>query len=470
MMTRISDGETRCLAISVGAAEGRGSALTKILGLKSSPGWLVDAADAHEWRFIGTMERSGQIFLYGPDESGRSLESVLSLSISQALPYLSRLAEALSVLEQRGTPLFPLQTDAVLFSDAGSVLFLPPRVIREIRGLSPFSISRDSYEAINHPDLEGQQRASFALASMLYRIIAGRYPFGGSTAEEIHEQARKLEILAPDRIVPELASEVSSAVMRGLCRPRNAAGLSLVEWTAKLKVWQSMDLMHEVQADEKEKLSRESISRQEEKNRNFRRRIFWEKNWKIAVVIAACAIGAGVVVGSYLTRAFAPRPTKGFSSSKIVETFYLSMNRMDSALMEACVVNKAGQGEINEATNLFVISRVTIAYEGKSNIAAADEWDAHGRPAIDPPQSVFGVTNLSIEKERPEPEPMFIAVYEKWSPIPAEGEGSSQPSTDRSPRFEGRRIKDRVFLKIDKGDWVIYRIDRLEIGQLGAAW
>ena len=197
--------------------------------------------------------------------------------------------------------------------------------------------------------------------------------------------------------------------------------------------------------------------------KRFQRRVFWEKNWRTALIIAVVVIVVGAGLGSILKGVFAPRATHGFPPQKVVEAFYTSMNKLDQITMSACVVGGAGKGEINEVTNLYVISRVSMGYEGRSNIVNADEWDRAGRPAIPPPRTLYGVTGLKIVQEAPEPSPVFLVSYDKWTPLPSDESTTGQQT---GPRYEGRSVQDRVFLKRDRGDWVIYRIDRLRFDSL----
>jgi hypothetical protein len=139
-------------------------------------------------------------------------------------------------------------------------------------------------------------------------------------------------------------------------------------------------------------------------------------------------------------------------------------------LMEDCVVDKAGQGDITEAMNLYVISRVQMGYEGKANPMPADEWDKAGRPALPAGTSVYGVTDLQITEEAGEPDPVYLVSYEKWSPDTSAEAGSDAGggSDVATVGTLHRKIVDRVWLRRDKGDWVIYRLDRLSQETLAA--
>jgi hypothetical protein len=457
MVTELVEHGTKYIAVPVGDVA-RGTGLTRILALKTSPGWLVEETRVTEWRFEGVVEKEGSVFLYGPHAAGTPLASVLALPLAQALPFLHRLVRALERLTERGVARFPLETDTVLFTATGGVLFLPPEVAREIREHSAFSLTREVFESVNHPDLKGDPLVSFSVAALLYRIVTGAFPFMGSSAEEMHEQARKLEINSPSRVVPELSEEVSALVMAGLGRSRRA-GVPLSEWADRLSAWQGGELFHALSPQEKELAGRAAESLSQAAARSFARRMFWEKNWKVAAIVAAVAIVVAAGAASILRNVLAPRVTRGFSPAHVVETFYASMNTLDHQTMQACVVGRAGREQINEVTTLYVTSRVTQGYEGRSNLVSAAEWDRQGRPGIASPATVYGVTGLSLKEEQPAPAPVFLVTYDKWNPAPPP-DTDAMPAITDTPRSEGHRVTERVWLKKDKGDWVIYKIDR----------
>jgi hypothetical protein len=176
-------------------------------------------------------------------------------------------------------------------------------------------------------------------------------------------------------------------------------------------------------------------------------------------VIAATVVIIGAVAGTMLKNILAPRVTHGYSPRKVVETFYGSMNTLDHIAMQACVVGRAGREEIDEATTLYVTSRVTQGYEGRSNVISAAEWDKAGRPPLVFPTNLYGVTGVSVTEERGLPNPVFLAKYDKWNPA---APPDAAPGVDVAPRSEGHAVTDRVWMKTDRGDWVIYRIERLD--------
>jgi hypothetical protein len=443
------------LAVPLGSA-GRSHALARMSSLRASPGWFVAGNSVQEWRFEGFTQQPDGSCLYGPDVPGRTLAEVLELPLAEAAPLLGRLADALGALAERKVPFFPLQSDAVVFDGSGGVLFLPPEVMREVRGVRPFAENRDTFETLNHPDLGGEALASFTLGVCVYRAAVGRFPFSGADEEEIHERARKLAIQPPARLVPGVREEASALVMAALGRQRGVPA-RIGDWRAGFRSWTREGIVRPVDEAERGRMAGEAASRERGAAKRFQTRTFWQKNWRIVAIVAAVVIVIGGVLGSILSGVFAPRATKGYAPRKVVQTFYTSMNGMNHSLMEACVVDKAGQGEINEAMNLYVMSRVQMGYEGKANTVQADEWDAAGRPALTSGTTVYGVTGLETVEDSGEPAPVYRVTYEKWTP----DSGDSTQAASSTLGTLHRKLVDRVALRKDKGDWVIFRIDRL---------
>ena len=451
----IEDGTPR-LAVPVGSAT-HGTALSRVLSLRSSPGWVAGDRSVREWRFEGVTEQGGTTYLYGPPVPGTTLKDVLGQGTPAALPKLGRVARALLRLSESPAGWFPVQSDSVVLSREGSVLVLPPEVDRELRELRPFEENRETFEALHHPDLTGESGTVFSVSVGLYRVLTGRFPFWGEDAEELHSEARTLEVQPPAVLVPGLDGEASELVMAGLRRGRRDT-VTLARLVEAVDDWQRRPLVRPPSEEEQKTALKAAAAREAAADRSFRRRRFWQKNWRTAAIIAAVVVVAGSLAGSILKNVLAPRVTRGYPPAKVVETFYTSMNTLDHSTMQACVVGGAGNGVINETMTLYVTSRVTQGYEGRSSIVSAADWDKAGRPPLVPPTSLYGVTDLSVTQEQGPPRPVYRVTYQKWNPAPR----PENAPPDAPPLSEGHADSDRVWLKQDHGDWVIYRIDRLD--------
>jgi hypothetical protein len=173
-------------------------------------------------------------------------------------------------------------------------------------------------------------------------------------------------------------------------------------------------------------------------------------------IVGSVLVVVGSVVGSILSNVFAPPVTRGYTPRQVTEAFYDAMNDLDHTTMEDATVDRAGAGEINEAMNLFVMSRVTMGYEGVSYIISAKGWDERGRPEISPRETLYGAIIREVVEEQGEPQPVYRVRYEKWAP--------ASESSEAGRRSEGALFVDRVRLRQDRQDWFIYEITRLETG------
>ena len=173
----------------------------------------------------------------------------------------------------------------------------------------------------------------------------------------------------------------------------------------------------------------------------------------------------GSIPGTIIYNRLQPRSTAGFEPEEVIRTFYTSMNTLDHMTMEDAVVDGAGRDMIREVTNLFVLDRQRMSVEMQSGFVDAQAWRDAGMPALSNNRSPYGVANLTLEALSPaSPEELrFLVRYERWMP---DYDAAEQTGT---LRYLGFDVADDVFLRLDREDWVMYRIDRVEEERLDLA-
>ncbi len=448
------------LAIGTGI---RGSefALTRLIALKNETGWIVDGDEVEEWKLSGFMEHEGEIYLYGHPFYGETLFEILESNEISKIDKIISLLRAIITLKENTKHLPNIFSDAVLFSEEGSILFLPYNLMKSINSTRPINFKIETFDYINNPHLTEDDAILFTIGVSLYKLITSRFPYTGKTEEEVHDKIRNLTVSPPKFIIPELNERISEYIMRLIQPEKNTPKINLKECYKEIKNWNPQSIMEKITEEEKKEIVEQAKRFEEKSVKKFKRTIFWQRNWKTILIVTAIVVVAGVVSGSILKNVLAPRRTKGFSPYKVVETFYDSMNKLDTITISDCVIGKAGKQEINEVTNLYVISRVSMGYEGKSHLIPAPKWDKMGRPKLIPPNTVYGVLNLRIKEIQGPPHPIFTATYEKWIPISTNKDNLENPKSDNKPNYMGFTITDKLFLKKDRGDWVIFKIERL---------
>jgi hypothetical protein len=416
--------------------------LARLKGLRTAPGYRVGPQGVLERHFEGFYKEEGSLYLYGPWEPGVLLEEVLQKNAQEALPFLRRLAQALAALGERRPR--GLATDAVRFLEDGAVELLSPEVMQQVRGMQPDEHRRLTFVLLNHPEPRGDP-LSFCLAAMLYRLLAGDYPFAAASEEEVRRRMREMRLPPLSLARPGVREEVSAAVMDGLGRGSGEPP-SLARWAELLAAWEARGLLRDLSEAEAAELAAQARRTSGLAARAYRRGVFWQRHWRTILIAAAAAAAVGIFSGTVLRNLLKPRSTHGYSPLQVVETFYRGIDSLDHERMQDCVTGRAGRQLIDQVINVYVISRVNLGYEGRALIRSAGEWDRQGRPPVKPPESVFGITNLSIQQLAGQPQPLFRVSYLFWTPDPEKGTASQER-------------RDLVTLRKQGGDWVIFRLE-----------
>ena len=455
-MVRIDREDGSFLGIPTGINK-KSFSITKLSDRKDARGWYVHGNIIEEWPVDGFIESDETIYMIGSYREGKVLSDILRSPKEEKLTYIAQLADAFRIIDERGLDLFPIYTNGILFLDEGGVLFLPPKLFAKVKDHMPIPQQIRYYELYNHPELAGEKNIGFSFGVLSYLLLTGEYPFYSADEEELHTQIRERAILSPVMRRPELRPDISSIIMHALGK-ENGKAPGISEWAALTHEWASGGTTRQLSEEERDSILSQAREREKKHEASFERRKFFRRRG-VTIAVSAAIIAVVVFIGgSVLSNILKPRVTRGYSPEMIVQTFYESINAFDHMTMEDCVVDGAGKEYINEVMNLFVITRMRFSVEGTNGLIDAQKWIDEGKPAIPEGQNIFGIAKLKI-KERPSGNPderSFTVKYEKWQPKISPEVDTRQ--TGQLP-YEGFSRTENVYLRTDKGDWVIYRIE-----------
>jgi hypothetical protein len=327
-------------------------------------------------------------------------------------------------------------------------------------------------EQWTHPDLTGEAAAVFAAAAMLYRIVCGEPPYPNNEAEGLYSDLREGVYIPPrlaapglDKRMADLMERALAPVSAGITRP------SLAEFAGILGPPLSGEkerFFHELSGEERTKLEAERERFSRKKTTAVKTRRFIRRN---TAVIGGVIIGLTVlalVIGNIVNGNRNRPSTRGMEPREVIAAYYGAFETLDHTLMEACVTNKAGKGDVDMIMNMFVISKVREAYEMRSPIIPAQLWlDAGGAPTD---LTVVGVTDLRLEGEDEDGsdgEVRYRADYTLWLPENMTQDTPGEPldpagAMDDIPAVmpAGTVITDDVRLVFRKDAWQIAEIQR----------
>jgi hypothetical protein len=336
-----------------------------------------------------------------------------------------------------------------------------------------------------HPDLTGMEAAVFTAGAMLYRVLSGAVPYPARDEELLHQDMREGNVPPIRLAAPGLDERLASLIQAALVSaektsgpadriPRSGTAL-LSQLLAILKpegraVSGAASLFHQLSAEEQLRLAKEKDQFLKRKNLAVKTRRFVIRNTAIIAGCAAAVLIAVLMVRS-VVKSRADRPTTaGMDSAQVVHSYYGAFGGLDHQLMEACVIQGAGKGDIEMVTNLFVISRVRQAYEmrGSPPLITAAEWQNAGAQPLD--SQVFGVTGLEIERlsgDESAEAVRYRAVYTLWLPRQYGAENAAQEDAGSQEETAGLpvgvRYTDELTLIKNRGNWRIAEIHRAQI-------
>jgi hypothetical protein len=464
------------------------------------------------WQPGGVMERNGSMVIWGPDFKGERLDRLLAPGgdgggLDRALEALRCWVRAYPHLP--GGSLWPTGVFVALEPGmpegnaeaypAGSVFFPPERLRCRCVQAEGEESWLDGGESLVSMDLGGEAGAVFTAAAMLYRIFAaaaqgerdprevpGALPFSSRDPDLLHQDIREgvflpLELAAPglDPGAAELVDRAIAGIKGKSLGPRPSleelaellgppADTGAAEGPRGIAFF-----FHELGKAELEKLREDRDHYEKKRKLTVKTRRFVIRNTAIIVGSAAALLIVLLFVNSMIASRRDLPTTAGMESRQVVKTYYGAFGTMDHTLMDACVINRAGKGDIDMVTRYFVTSRVRQAYEYNSAVfISAQDWFAAGSPPTT--AQIFGVTDLGITRlggTEFDDEMRYRVEYIIWVPGSMGDEGNddggiiAEPGAGAAPVEDfipprGYAFTDDLTLIRRKGNWRISAIDR----------
>ncbi len=412
--------------------------------LLSEPGMLIEDGISNKWKCTESLEYKEKLIFPGPFYSGNTLAD-----IKPDIDILLKLALAFQVVINENFPVTGFYTPGIFIPADGGILLFPPHLINYITNQLSESESIRFWQPYNHPDIHGKVQFAFILGVLAYKLLTGDLPYTGTSITEIREKMRTSKPVAVEYLKPGIDDNISTLI-------NNAFSLKeakLEDWVKQLKLWKKRGAITTTISEHQHLQLQESAEKKQSKRKKqFERKQFFSHNWKtIAAIIAVITFVVSFSIGP-IKNALEPPITTGMSAEEVVSTYYNGIIDMNVEILEDCVTKGVGKNDIQEVTQLFVISRVRTGYEGKSGLISAQDWSDGVITTINPGEQVYGIANLEIIKID---ESSFHADYIRWYPnIPDDAD-----SNEVLPPVKVF-VKDRLTLVKMKEVWIIVSLER----------
>ena len=411
--------------------------------LQSLPGLIIEKGEIHNWKLDGLTEIDGIMYFYGPYHEGVTFSDV-ELTPDRLL----ELATSLHLIKDKKFPVRQFSLSSVFLTDDGKIIFFPPHLMDFLNTHRKRKNSMEMIEPWNNPKLGGNSGRSFSIAALAYKAITGEVPFKGEDEEEIEKLISDTNYQSPLMAEPALKEDIRSLIENSF---KGEADLS--QWIKTLTNWKNDGLINsDLKMDEINRIREQQ--QKKEKSRVNKTDLFksFTKNKTRIITGAVIAIILGLIIQAPLSKFLEPPVTVGMTQSEVVHLYYDCFKTLNTETLDDVITSKAGKGDKNEISTIYVTSKVRTSYEGSTGLLDPEQWIADGMQAVEPGIQVWGISDLVIKKVTTD---TFEANYTKWQPAVVE---DMEDMTPLKPL--GIKIKDVLHLSMKDDAWIIDQLDK----------
>lgn len=452
----VVDPQAVSLVFPSSSLKGAGGAVAAAL---SEEGSLVSGGSSRKpWNFESIEERGGETSLTGPAFDGRSLDSAHGLEDGMNL--VLEAAKALEFLSREGRLARGVVSTALLIGRGGDVLVLPAQAVA--RALSARSAQDRAAAAarLTHPRSQSAEAdAAFLLAQAAYRFASGTPPFPREASEAGSSAPPSPPVLSAALAAPRLDPGLVSIIDRTFADPES---VPLIEWRSALDQASRHGWLRDLRPEEEAEIERAKAEILRKTRRKESVSTFFRKRGAVVGgIAAAAAILALVLVSTVQARKNGPSMA-GLSPRNVAQAYYRALSGLDVETLEAAgdPKDKEIAADSTMVTNLFILTRTRIAYEGVDALVPASDWLASGRPSLQEGAILFGVTGLELDEESSNPPSELgssYAIRAKYSLWYMERDGDGIDA--KLAVFEEKRVDD-LRLELRKKGWRIVELSR----------
>ncbi len=411
--------------------------------LLSRPGILIKNGISKEWVCTESFVYKEGLFFPGSFYEGNTIADI-NLDIGLLLD----LAVSFQTIIKADIPISGFYTPGIFKTEREGILYFPPALINFITSQLSESNSISFWQPYNHPDAVGKSQYSFTLGVLAYQLLTKELPYTGTSITEIREKMRSSKPVEVELLKPGIQKSIADLIDNALA----LKDINLSEWIEQLKLWEKDGISTISDKTARFRIKETAARKQNNRQKKFKRKQFLTHNWKtIAATAAAIAFIISFSIGP-IKNAMEPPITAGMSAKEVVGTFYSAIIDMNTEIMEDCVKKGIAKNDINEVTQLFVISRVRSGYEGTSGLVTAQDWNDGIIKTLNSGEQIFGIADLVITKLINN---TYTADYIKWYPnIPDNPE-----SNEILPPLKVL-VQDTITLEKVKDVWIIVNLER----------
>jgi len=412
-------------------------------------GWFFHAGVLRPWTTRGVLQEDKKLLVWG------DLDAIPDGATPEAWPrageagrdFLKAFVLAWVARAESSDPLPGFSSAAVvpfLTSEGWAFGFLPPDLRGVLDSLQPLG-DRLAWDHFRLPEALGPASWAFTSAALAWDMLAGSLPWAQEEEAHLRQEIRELrKTLSMDEL-PEGPDDQTLRLWH-----ESLTGHLGVSAAPRWKAWAMGSPSWHAAPD-----PLRSQRRAAAEARRSRRRAgasFWRRKGTLTTALAIGAALVLLVVGSVVWGAIKPDPTDQWTPDQVVQGYYDAMTNLDADQMRKITSFDSGKQpylvhDQEEASNIYVIRQVRIAYEKQSPVVAAQEWVDQNRPELKGGQILYGIS----DRETTGSGPSWTVRYRKWV---------SESEEAKAPVPQGFQVTDQLTLTETSKGWKISGLQR----------
>lgn len=437
---------------------------------------IIKDGEVRNIRYTAIHNEGEKRYIYFDKMRLYSLEHLFTTHRKNALKIVRNIAIGLEGAKKDflnlETGVFPLYR-IFIYEDDGAFLLSPD--IGDVLSLLRTPEERVSeVNALIRRDSEDNYRLIAEMGELLYYAVAGSLPYISDDVRKYKYQefplSSSLDILGEDLEEKTLGFinlilHAKRQEMRDIMGNKSPAkALSWFITRTEMLTWN----LGERKEEDKELItqSAEFKTFSEKAYSGAKRNTFFRKKGTIITVVVIVAALVGAFLYDYISNLLAPPISAGEDQEGVIMSFYDAQNNLMSDNMMSAVKGADVPQEM-EVTNLFVTSRMRMAYEVYNPVVNAEDWIEDGMPSIPTTFIVYGVTDITLERVDED----TIEAHSVWyTPYSESGETVNDATDTTNPTyfmlFKNNVTQVFDFTWNERGWWNITRAEITEFDQV----
>ena len=438
------------------------------------------------WKFSGSSEENGRVFLEGEGFEGKKLSVLLEEDeLTKKTVVRSLMVSLIEEMIQQNVRYSSVFSEGVFVSsDFNAVIFVPEFFFKTAYSfLPPEQKVRSGLSYVNL-NLRKVPRLRFTQSAFAYELLSGKLPFSAKTEEEILRDMRDSDFRCIKNSVygltPELSSYIDDALSQNPLDEKKLKKFSErkfplddfyseagLEKDGSLKDGKLKEVKRSsvLTAEQFEKQAERELKKKERSIKS--KRFLSSHSSALGVSIAVASVV--FFIGHTIVSASGRNPsTSGLTSFQTVEYYYSSINSLDTEGSQYSSEGKQMEERDKVLSNIYVTSKMGSVYDMKIETKDFASWLFYNRDTF----NMFGLSQFTVDSK---PASLYRKTGRRKDKIPPvvseNGVTLSEGDTRQyrvhyklvngavSPEILVDECKDIVTVVYKKGRWIITGID-----------